>query len=84
MSRDLPPGNGVPQLQNLNALLAYSGDLPLPLHLQNGGGGMNGNSTFNGSGHHRKPDYLDNGVGEYKEATLLLWLDVRITGIRGK
>lgn len=63
MSRELPPGNGVPQLQNLNALLAYS-DMATPMHMQNGGGPMNGNSYSNGS-QHRKNDYVDSGIGEW-------------------
>lgn len=79
MSREGPPGNGVPHLQNLNALLAYTQDTGMPpMHqqMQNGvgpgPGPMNGSMFSNGS-NNRKTDYVDSGVGEYLDV-VLHWL----------
>lgn len=69
MSRDMIPGNGVPQLQNLHELLAYSNDMGQQVPQMNGGGlpglggAMNGNLYTNGS-QGRKNDYVDSGVGK--------------------
>lgn len=70
MSRDMVPGNGVPQLQNLNALLGYSADGLQP-QMQNGiggggGGPLNGMGFSNGT-NNRKTDFVDSGVGEYQD-----------------
>lgn len=71
MSREVTPGNGVPQLQNLNALLAYS-DMPTPMQMQNGG--MNGNNSYSNGSQNRKNDYVDSGVGEWN----FTWLSGRL------
>lgn len=63
MSRDMPPVNGVPQLQNLNALLAYTAQEQGMPQMQMQNGPMNGNAFSNGS-NNRKNDYVDSGVGE--------------------